>query len=333
MQDNVLPSSLSPNKSATLRSDRSSYNCKHSKNNNNLNNNPYDNYNHNDDNLVVLRNPSSSLQNTILSTSSSSTPLSSLSATTTINHLHQINLLQQHKSNNFNSLNNSHYQEQQYRQERFNGRETATFRWSEQLTQNVVSVAKIRSAASCTAQDIKEMEFLLPQRQHQHHLRHQYQQRQQQPTTQPNSSKVSTNTISNSLTPSTSSLSSISSNNSCNSNMLAENIKSTSTPATGNNNSLSISRHSNSHKQQHHLNGCGNNGNSKNGTIADENNDENNQNLAIYRQPASVRTTKGGNTPHRSKMSKKQLKLAQAQLDKLTQCNLHLHGNNETQVL
>lgn len=69
---------------------------------------------------------------------------------------------------------------------------------------------------------------------------------------------------------------------------------------------------------------------SSSGNGVDENNAENNQNLAIYRQPASVRTTKGGNTPHRSKMTKKQLKLAQAQLDKLTQCNLHLHGNNKT---
>uniref|UniRef100_A0A1A9X1B1 ANK_REP_REGION domain-containing protein n=1 Tax=Glossina brevipalpis TaxID=37001 RepID=A0A1A9X1B1_9MUSC len=49
------------------------------------------------------------------------------------------------------------------------------------------------------------------------------------------------------------------------------------------------------------------------------------QNLTIYRHPASVRV-KGGNTPHRTKMSKKQLKLAQAQLDKLTQCTRHLHA-------
>lgn len=68
-------------------------------------------------------------------------------------------------------------------------------------------------------------------------------------------------------------------------------------------------------------------------------------NLAIYRHSAFVRTkvngdgsisTDGftsnvgagncGNTPYRNKMSKKQLKLAQAQLDKLNQINLHQHG-------
>nr|XP_036214471.1 uncharacterized protein LOC106616046 isoform X4 [Bactrocera oleae] len=68
-------------------------------------------------------------------------------------------------------------------------------------------------------------------------------------------------------------------------------------------------------------------------------------NLAIYRQSAFVRTkingdssisTDGfisnvgagncGNTPYRNKMSKKQLKLAQAQLDKLNQINLHQHA-------
>lgn len=58
---------------------------------------------------------------------------------------------------------------------------------------------------------------------------------------------------------------------------------------------------------------------------SDENTDENAQTLSVYRQSASARS-KGGNTPHRSKMSKKQLKLAQAQMDKFTQINVHLHG-------
>ncbi|XP_065371378.1 uncharacterized protein LOC135963459 isoform X2 [Calliphora vicina] len=360
--DNVLPSRLSPNKSATLRSDRSSYSSKHSKSNNNDNNYHYNSNLHNDDNIVILRNqPSASLTNTLSSTISSTPSTSSTSTTTTINHQHQINLLQQqqqqhHNTRNFHSLDNNHYQEQlqqqqqyQYHQphhhqpEPFNERENATFRWSEQLTQNVVSVAKIRSAMSCTSQDLKEMEFLLPQRQqqqqqHQHQHQHHYQHRQQQPTHH-NSLKL--------LPPATptlsiSSSSSISSNNSCSSKMLAENIKSnsaTSGNSSSNNNSLSISRHSNSYKTHHAHNHVGgvavgvgvsvegvDGGSSSSGTGVDENNADNNQNLAIYRQPANVRTTKAGNTPHRSKMSKKQLKLAQAQLDKLTQCNLHLHA-------
>nr|XP_017035089.1 uncharacterized protein LOC108083703 isoform X2 [Drosophila kikkawai] len=52
------------------------------------------------------------------------------------------------------------------------------------------------------------------------------------------------------------------------------------------------------------------------------------QQLAVHRQPVQLRTKIPGNTPHprASKMTKKQLKLAQAQLDKLTQSNLHLHA-------
>ncbi|XP_037820746.1 uncharacterized protein LOC119609844 isoform X2 [Lucilia sericata] len=363
--DNVLPSSLSPNKSATLRSDRSSYNCKHSKNNSSNSNNYHYSTNsnlQNDDNLVILRNPpSSSLTNTLSSTTSSNAS-SSVTTATTINHEYQINLQQQQHNNstrNFHSLDNNHYQEpqqqqhqyrhqhqhhhQQQQQEPYNERENATFRWSEQLTQNVVSVAKIRSAMSCTSQDLKEMEYLLPQRQqHQHQHQHHYQHRQQQPTHHnslkllPPPAPLTTNSIAATSTLSISSSSSISSNNSCSSKMLAENIKTnsaTSNTSNNNNSSLSISRHSNSHKNHHGHSQVGGGGeaidagsSSSSGTGVDENNADNKQNLAIYRQPANVRTTKGGNTPHRSKMSKKQLKLAQAQLDKLTQCNLHLHA-------
>ncbi|XP_023295303.2 uncharacterized protein LOC111678250 isoform X1 [Lucilia cuprina] len=362
--NNVLPSSLSPNKSATLRSDRSSYNCKHS-NNNSSNNYHYSTNSNlqNDDNIVILRNPPlSSLTNTLSSTTSSNAS-SSVTTATTINHEHQVNLQEQqehHSTRNFHSLDSNHnqesqqqqhqyrhhhhhhHQQQQQHQETFNERENATFRWSEQLTQNVVSVAKIRSAMSCTSQDLKEMEFLLPQRQqhqHQHQHQHHYQHRQQQPTHH-NSLKllpppITTNSIAATSTLSISSSSSISSNNSCSSKMLAENIKSNSATSaiSNNNNSLSISRHSNSHKNHHGHSQVGGGvetvdagSSSSSGTGVDENNADNKQNLAIYRQPANVRTTKGGNTPHRSKMSKKQLKLAQAQLDKLTQCNLHLHA-------
>ncbi|XP_030559426.1 uncharacterized protein LOC115761696 [Drosophila novamexicana] len=50
--------------------------------------------------------------------------------------------------------------------------------------------------------------------------------------------------------------------------------------------------------------------------------------LSVHRLPVQLRNKIPGNTPHPrvSKMSKKQLKLAQAQLDKLTQSNLHLHA-------
>ncbi|XP_020799728.1 uncharacterized protein LOC110177371 isoform X2 [Drosophila serrata] len=50
--------------------------------------------------------------------------------------------------------------------------------------------------------------------------------------------------------------------------------------------------------------------------------------LAVHRQPVQLRSKIPGNTPHprASKMTKKQLKLAQAQLDKLTQSNIHLHA-------
>ncbi|XP_037707722.1 uncharacterized protein LOC119545836 isoform X5 [Drosophila subpulchrella] len=59
--------------------------------------------------------------------------------------------------------------------------------------------------------------------------------------------------------------------------------------------------------------------------LGDENASANGQ-LSVHRQPVQLRSKIPGNTPHprASKMSKKQLKLAQAQLDKLTQSNQHL---------
>lgn len=65
----------------------------------------------------------------------------------------------------------------------------------------------------------------------------------------------------------------------------------------------------------------------------DENASSNHQHqLTVHRQSVVQLRSKiaTGNTPHPrvSKMTKKQLKLAQAQLDKLTQSNLHLHGRH-----
>ncbi|XP_059217823.1 uncharacterized protein LOC106080825 isoform X2 [Stomoxys calcitrans] len=414
VDDNILPCSLSPTKSATLRSDRSSSSNNSHKYNIHKNQSNISPSTDDDEHLVILRRrPPSSSSSSATTTVSTSTTIS----TTTIDHHHQ------HLSNatkNFHNLNTHDYnndyeelllneptpfttyggQQQQHRPDSGDSQETARtyfehphhhlslqhhpptlegrensgspFRWSEQLTQNVVSVAKIRSAISCTSQDLKEMEYLLPQSQQQH-------------LKLPSSSSLSIS--------STSSLSSTNSGK-----MLAELSASTSSSSLANggnasmvnNNSLSISRHSqNGHnnknfkllqqqqQQQHtsshhnHLNHhhypaqqqqqqqhqhthnlhLHNNKSSTHhhqqqqqakkvnvgaisNTFVDENNAGNHQNLAVYRQPATTRThsthttnnNKGGNTPHRSKMSKKQLKLAQAQLDKLTQCNLHLHA-------
>uniref|UniRef100_A0A1I8MCH0 Ankyrin repeat and fibronectin type-III domain-containing protein 1 n=1 Tax=Musca domestica TaxID=7370 RepID=A0A1I8MCH0_MUSDO len=401
VDDNVLPSNLSPIKSATLRSDRSSSSSinshKYNVHNNNISHSTDD-----EEGFVILRRrPASS--------TSSLSSVASVSTTTTASICQNSTKNQQHLANHLNKFNNNldytnaeceellvneppaqyssntpHYHSQteysslhpqQYTEKSGAPSSAPPFRWSEQLPpQNVVSVAKIRSAVSCTNQDLKEMEYLLPQRQQQHHLK--------LPTALPSSSS-STLSIS-------SSASSLSSTNS--GKMLAE-ISASTTPAGSNSNThngasnLSISRHSqNGHKnlqklQQHssthhnHINHhhhhhhhqqqqqqqkqqhpsqlhhqhpqkqqsmkiTASNGGGGAGEVGgggstppyvDENNADNHQNLAIYRVPANSRAhnpnnNKGGNTPHRSKMSKKQLKLAQAQLDKLTQCNLHLHA-------
>uniref|UniRef100_A0A1A9ZLC6 Ankyrin repeat and fibronectin type-III domain-containing protein 1 n=1 Tax=Glossina pallidipes TaxID=7398 RepID=A0A1A9ZLC6_GLOPL len=241
---------------------------------------------------------------------------------------------------------------------------SSAFRCSERITQNVVSVAGIRNVISCTSQDFKEMEYLLSQPQHpqqqqpHHHHYHQYHHCQRhhhhhycnQPSGQeqetyyqlyqhslePISSSTTKETTS---TQSSSSLSSaesagFDSNNSTNM-MTAANSSTMSNTITATtnkiNNSLSITRHANGsnaknvklHDAHHSSNLEYNQSNSY--VNNEKNNAGNIQNLTIYRQPANARN-KGGSTPHRTKMSKKQLKLAQAQLDKLTQCNLHLHA-------
>ncbi|XP_017142499.1 uncharacterized protein LOC108155881 [Drosophila miranda] len=63
-------------------------------------------------------------------------------------------------------------------------------------------------------------------------------------------------------------------------------------------------------------------------SAGDENTAANVQQLSVHRQPVQLRTKVTGNIPHprASKMSKKQQKLAQAQFEKLTQSNLHLHA-------
>ncbi|EDW17007.2 uncharacterized protein LOC6575537 isoform X2 [Drosophila mojavensis] len=141
---------------------------------------------------------------------------------------------------------------------------TASFRWSEQLNHHG-TVAKLRTAITCHGQDLREMEFLLPQ-----------QQQQSQPQSSPQ---------------------------------------------------LIISRHSQKSvtsaklRDQH---------DEDQRQDIDENSSTNGQQqqLSIHRLPVQLRNKIAGNTPHPrvSKMSKKQVKLAQAQLDKLTQSNLHLHA-------
>ncbi|XP_061391671.1 uncharacterized protein LOC133327115 [Musca vetustissima] len=416
LNNNVLPPcNLSPTKSATLRSDRSSTNSSNSLqyNNNNHNHHHHNNISHSTDDeegFVILRRRPPSSASTSLSSVSTITATASVTQNALDYHPEAERLLlaaesgaaQQQSSgtpaqSHYHSNIPHHHQlqseylvqhPQQRAQEYCENSTAVPFRWSDQLPpQNVVSVAKIRSSVSCTSQDLKEMEYLLPpqpqQQQQHHHYNH-----LKLATPLPSSSSSTL-----SISSSTSSLSSTNSGK-----MLAEisamssSTTTTTTPPGSNNHNgasnLSISRHSqNGHKnlqklqqqqhssthhnhqqQQHHhhphqhpsllhhhsqqqqqqppqkqqsmkitaTNGrtTGGRGSGSGGSTppyVDENNADNHQNLAIYRLPASNRThstnsNKGGNTPHRSKMSKKQLKLAQAQLDKLTQCNLHLHA-------
>ncbi|KPU79747.1 uncharacterized protein Dana_GF17001, isoform F [Drosophila ananassae] len=148
----------------------------------------------------------------------------------------------------------------------------STSRWSEQLTQHA-TVAKIRTAISCHSQDLKEMEFLLPQARSDAQS-HAHAQSQSQ---------------------------------------------------------LCISRHSqpkNAKLRDDHEDTGSSSPDSPTLGAGDENASANGQQLSVHRQPVQLRSKNPGNTPHprASKMSKKQLKLAQAQLDKLTQSNLHLHA-------
>ncbi|XP_023175628.2 uncharacterized protein LOC111602668 isoform X5 [Drosophila hydei] len=141
---------------------------------------------------------------------------------------------------------------------------TASFRWSNQLSQHG-AVSKLRTAITCHAQDLREMEFLLPQQKHQ---------QQTQPHSSPN---------------------------------------------------LLISRHS----QLKNAKLWDVHDEDQNQDI-DENSETNGQRqqLSVHRLPMQLRNKITANTPHPrvSKMSKKQVKLAQAQLDKLTQSNVHLHA-------
>lgn len=143
---------------------------------------------------------------------------------------------------------------------------TASFRWSEQLNHHG-TVAKLRTAITCHGQDLREMEFLLPQ-----------QQQQSQPQSSPQ---------------------------------------------------LIISRHSQKSVKSAKLRDQHDEDQRQD---IDENSSTNGQQqqLSIHRLPVQLRNKIAGNTPHPrvSKMSKKQVKLAQAQLDKLTQSNLHLHGKH-----
>lgn len=150
----------------------------------------------------------------------------------------------------------------------------STSRWSEQLTQHA-TVAKIRTAISCHSEDLKEMEFLLPQ------------------------ARTDAQTHAH--------------------------------PHAQSQSQLCISRHSqpkNAKLRDDHEDTGSSSPDSPTLGAGDENASANGQQLSVHRQPVQLRTKNPGNTPHprASKMSKKQLKLAQAQLDKLTQSNLHLHG-------
>ncbi|XP_051863212.1 uncharacterized protein LOC117573733 isoform X2 [Drosophila albomicans] len=171
---------------------------------------------------------------------------------------------------------------------------SSAFRWSEQLSQHA-AVAKLRTAISCTSQDLREMEFLLPPQQVHHSTPH-------------------------------------------------------ATPATAMSGQpqLCISRHSqpkNAKLRDEHEDHSPEllEEHSLAVDAVDENTSSNNQyQLTVNRQPVELRSKlnsaaaqvqlrskiASGNTPHPrvSKMTKKQLKLAQAQLDKLTQSNLHLHA-------
>ncbi|CAD6992617.1 unnamed protein product [Ceratitis capitata] len=228
------------------------------------------------------------------------------------------------------------------------GDTTNAFRWSEQWTPNV-SVAKIRTAISCTANDLREMEFLLPQ------------------TAATNSDTAKT-TVNAAVKMATTMPLSISNNNNLHKN---NNNSSSNNNSSGNGSNTNKILKMTADKQRSNDNGNGNthtnNGggstglsvarqarNSQTAKQAKINPNESMElalkppNLAIYRHSAHVRTKINGissnnnsngdaaggngvagncgNTPYRSKMSKKQLKLAQAQLDKLNQINLHQHA-------
>ncbi|XP_028898758.2 uncharacterized protein LOC105216385 isoform X1 [Zeugodacus cucurbitae] len=216
-----------------------------------------------------------------------------------------------------------------------------TFRWSEQWTPNV-AVAKIRTAISCTSNDLREMEFLLPQ--------------------------TGVNNRAAAAAATTATTTSATGSN-------TTKMATTMPLGASNNNNNNTSHHNNNNSNNHKIlrmtadkqrsNGSSSGGLSvarqaRNSMAAQPqaslsakqpkiNANESMElalkppNLAIYRHSAFVRTKISadgvsdgftsnvgagncGNTPYRNKMSKKQLKLAQAQLDKLNQINLHQHA-------
>ncbi|XP_054726536.1 uncharacterized protein LOC129236272 [Anastrepha obliqua] len=231
-----------------------------------------------------------------------------------------------------------------------------TFRWSEQWIPNV-AVAKIRTAISCTSNDLRELEFLLPQIGI-----------TTTTTTTTTESVHQSNTAKMATTmPLCASNNNNNNNNNGNSNnkilkMTAD--KQRNNVSGGGSGNLSVTRQARNgiaiHKQMPSTQAQTQTQPSKQPKINVNESMElavKPSNLAIYRHSAHVRTkingssgvivaatatayngsgsnngndhvgaANCGNTPYRSKMSKKQLKLAQAQLDKLNQINLHQHA-------
>ncbi|XP_053946431.1 uncharacterized protein LOC128855501 isoform X2 [Anastrepha ludens] len=232
------------------------------------------------------------------------------------------------------------------------GLDTAnTFRWSEQWMPNV-AVAKIRTAISCTSNDLRELEFLLPQI---------------GITTTTTTESVQQSNTAKMATTMPLCASNNNNNNNGNSNnkllkMTAD--KQRNNVSGGGSGNLSVTRLARNgiaiHNQMPPTQAQTQTQTAKQPKINANESMElavKPSNLAIYRHSAHVRTkingssgvivaatatayngsgsnngndhvgaANCGNTPYRSKMSKKQLKLAQAQLDKLNQINLHQHA-------
>ncbi|XP_067616980.1 ankyrin repeat and fibronectin type-III domain-containing protein 1 isoform X1 [Eurosta solidaginis] len=251
-----------------------------------------------------------------------------------------------------------------------------TFRWSEQWTPNV-AVAKIRTAISCTANDLREMEFLLPHK-------------DREVTTKTTTTAIPGDIPQNSTTTNMSTtmpLGITNTNNNNNNNITTHNnnnkmLKMSTTTTTDKQRSnaavISASNGLSVARQAHNSITVAVNNQTKAQAAIKQPTKKSNfnesmelalkpPNLAIYRYSSHVRTKSNGsnemgigggvrictsiknangnvgnmgvcgagvggtagncgNTPYRNKMSKKQLKLAQAQVDKLNQINLHQHA-------
>ncbi|XP_069961756.1 uncharacterized protein wake isoform X2 [Bactrocera oleae] len=216
-----------------------------------------------------------------------------------------------------------------------------TFRWSEQWTQNV-AVAKIRTAISCTSNDLREMEFLLPQT-GVNNIAAAATKTTTTTAIASNAVKMATTMPISVTNTNNNNNSHHNNNNNGNSNKILR-MTADKQHSNGPSSGLSVARQARNSVAAQPL-----------ATLTSKqpkiNANESLElalkppNLAIYRQSAFVRTkingdssisTNGfisnvgagncGNTPYRNKMSKKQLKLAQAQLDKLNQINLHQHA-------